>query len=103
MCGIAGFVGNGTIEHLQQMTQKLIHRGPDAEGLWHDAQKGVYLGHRRLSIIDINDGKQPIMIMDVHSKFTVVKSCKVIVFMEKCIVFCQLLRLKSGQILLKYP
>jgi asparagine synthase (glutamine-hydrolysing) len=64
MCGIAGFVGIGTLENLRQMTQQLIHRGPDAEGFWHDAKKGVYLGHRRLSIIDIADGQQPMWTRD---------------------------------------
>jgi asparagine synthase (glutamine-hydrolysing) len=64
MCGIAGFVGNGTITDLQRMTQQLIHRGPDAQGLWHDANQGVYLGHRRLSIIDLVGGKQPMWTPD---------------------------------------
>jgi asparagine synthase (glutamine-hydrolysing) len=64
MCGIIGFAGNGSIENLQQMTQMLVHRGPDAEGLWHDAEKGIYLGHRRLSIIDIAGGQQPLWTTD---------------------------------------
>ncbi|BAP56600.1 asparagine synthase, glutamine-hydrolyzing [Thioploca ingrica] len=64
MCGIAGFVGTGTIADLQHMTQQLIHRGPDAQGLWHDAKQGVYLGHRRLSIIDLVGGKQPMWTPD---------------------------------------
>lgn len=64
MCGIAGFVGTGTIADLQRMTQQLIHRGPDAQGLWHDANQGVYLGHRRLSIIDLVGGKQPMWTPD---------------------------------------
>jgi len=59
MCGICGFVGNGSVEDLGRMNAALIHRGPDAEGLWHDHQKAVYLGHRRLSIIDIAGGSQP--------------------------------------------
>ena len=64
MCGIAGFVGSGTIADLQRMTQQLIHRGPDAQGLWHDANQGVYLGQRRLSIIDLVGGKQPMWTPD---------------------------------------
>jgi asparagine synthase (glutamine-hydrolysing) len=64
MCGIAGFVGSGTIADLQRMTQQLIHRGPDAQGLWHDANQGVYLGQRRLSIIDLAGGKQPMWTPD---------------------------------------
>jgi len=57
MCGIAGFIGSGTLEDLRQMTDLLKHRGPDAEGFWHD--QGIYLGHRRLSIIDLATGQQP--------------------------------------------
>ncbi|NJO14763.1 MAG: asparagine synthase (glutamine-hydrolyzing) [Thioploca sp.] len=64
MCGIAGFVGSGTIADLQRMTQQLIHRGPDAQGLWYDANQGVYLGQRRLSIIDLVGGKQPMWTPD---------------------------------------
>lgn len=62
MCGIAGFVGSGTLEDLRRMTNKLIHRGPDAEGLWND--QGIYLGHRRLSIVDLQDGQQPMWTND---------------------------------------
>ena len=35
MCGIAGFIGAGTIDDLHRMTRQLAHRGPDAEGFWH--------------------------------------------------------------------
>jgi asparagine synthase (glutamine-hydrolysing) len=59
MCGICGFVGKGDIEDLVRMNACLVHRGPDAEGLWYDHQKAVYFGHRRLSIIDIAGGAQP--------------------------------------------
>ena len=41
------------------MNTVLEHRGPDAEGFWHDSERGVYLGHRRLSIIDLEGGAQP--------------------------------------------
>lgn len=41
------------------MTASMIHRGPDDEGMWHDKENAVYLGHRRLSIIDIAGGAQP--------------------------------------------
>ena len=59
MCGIAGFLGAGDREDLQAMTARLAHRGPDAEGFFVDAEEGVYLGHRRLSIIDLGGGAQP--------------------------------------------
>ena len=59
MCGICGFIGKGDIKDLGRMNTCLVHRGPDAEGLWHDHQKAVYFGHRRLSIIDIAGGSQP--------------------------------------------
>jgi asparagine synthase (glutamine-hydrolysing) len=64
MCGIAGFMGRGTGDDLKRMTDALIHRGPDGEGFWTDATKGVYLGHRRLSIIDIAGGTQPMWTRD---------------------------------------
>ena len=64
MCGICGFAGNGNREDLARMTDDLFHRGPDAEGLWYDETKAVYLGHRRLSIIDISGGIQPMWTAD---------------------------------------
>ena len=61
MCGIAGFSSLDLNEnHLTKMTNVLDHRGPDAEGYFFDSQKGVGLGHRRLSIIDLSkDANQP--------------------------------------------
>jgi len=64
MCGICGFVGNGTFGDLQRMTAAMSHRGPDAEGFWRDESRGVYLGHRRLSILDIEGGAQPMWTED---------------------------------------
>ena len=63
MCGIAGFVDNKPKSKkeiiIKNMTDKIAHRGPDAEGFYNDSV--VSLGHRRLSIIDITDsGNQPI-------------------------------------------
>lgn len=61
MCGIAGLVrqDGGPIDEpvLDRMTTALAHRGPDAHGL--HVEPGVGLGHRRLSIIDIAGGAQP--------------------------------------------
>ncbi len=59
MCGIAGFVGRGSAEDLEAMTGALAHRGPDGAGTWADTDARVFLGHRRLSIVDIAGGGQP--------------------------------------------
>ena len=59
MCGIAGFIGEGDKGDLERMTRCLAHRGPDAEGFYVEQTQGVYLGHRRLSIIDLAGGAQP--------------------------------------------
>ena len=64
MCGICGFVGSGSADDLKRMADVLRHRGPDAEGLWHDPVRSVYLGHRRLSIIDLSSGGQPMWTAD---------------------------------------
>src|SRR4051812_16025995 len=62
MCGIAGYVkepdapANPAL--IRQMCDRITHRGPDAEGYYFDAQ--AILGHRRLSIIDVAGGDQPL-------------------------------------------
>ena len=65
MCGIAGWIkvgetsGGGHSEAvLHSMCEQMIHRGPDSEGLWLD--ETVALGMRRLSIIDLSTGEQPV-------------------------------------------
>ena len=64
MCGIFGYVGRGLppIGDLARITNLLSHRGPDGGGCWHEP--GVFLGHRRLSIIDIGGGSQPMFSED---------------------------------------
>lgn len=64
MCGIAGFVGEGGRDCLERMTRALAHRGPDAEGFHIDEKTGLHLGHRRLSIVDLTDGCQPMQTLD---------------------------------------
>ncbi|MEA3210643.1 MAG: hypothetical protein QOE70_3700 [Chthoniobacter sp.] len=64
MCGIAGFAGDGDRAVLQRMTDAIQHRGPDAEGHWTEADRGVFLGHRRLSIVDLCGGAQPMWTRD---------------------------------------
>lgn len=57
MCGIVGFIGKGSGEILHLMTNSIAHRGPDDEGFF--IKDNVFLGHRRLSIIDLKTGNQP--------------------------------------------
>lgn len=64
MCGIAGYVGGEVEGALEAMTAAVAHRGPDAAGFWHDAARGVHLGHRRLSILDHSGGGQPMATAD---------------------------------------
>jgi asparagine synthase (glutamine-hydrolysing) len=66
VCGITGFwsFGGGSAEVMREiagrMAAQLVHRGPDADGTWLDAEAGVALGFRRLAIIDLSDaGAQP--------------------------------------------
>jgi asparagine synthase (glutamine-hydrolysing) len=62
MCGIAGILSDRPIspDTLRRMTDPISHRGPDDQGAWIDAEAGVGLGHRRLSIIDLSPlGHQP--------------------------------------------
>lgn len=61
MCGINGIISRSDDKknQIQKMNDAIIHRGPDAEGIYVDEQ--VALGHRRLAIIDITEsGNQPI-------------------------------------------
>ncbi|NOZ67158.1 MAG: amidotransferase 1, exosortase A system-associated [Alphaproteobacteria bacterium] len=61
MCGIAGIITslNGKVDQaiIKRMTDAIIHRGPDEAGIY--IADGVGLGHRRLSIIDLKSGQQP--------------------------------------------
>ena len=57
MCGICGFVGDVRPGTLRAMTDAIAHRGPDADGFF--LEEGVGLGHRRLSIVDLEGGRQP--------------------------------------------
>ncbi|MCG2737380.1 MAG: asparagine synthase (glutamine-hydrolyzing) [Candidatus Methanoperedenaceae archaeon] len=58
MCGICGYYGLKDIDLLRKMTEAIKHRGTDDEGFFSDQDIG--LGMRRLSIIDLSTGKQPI-------------------------------------------
>ena len=65
MCGIAGVLNLSLTEipnldrRLEAMNQLLRHRGPDGEGAWQHERRSVGLAHRRLSIIDLSTGDQP--------------------------------------------
>jgi asparagine synthase (glutamine-hydrolysing) len=67
MCGIAGFIAReADPAALPRMLRQIAHRGPDGEGIWESAAGGagggawrVALGHRRLAIIDVEGGVQP--------------------------------------------
>ena len=65
MCGIAGFIAReADPAALPRMLRQIAHRGPDGEGIWRGGAGGagawrVALGHRRLAIIDLAGGAQP--------------------------------------------
>ncbi len=68
MCGITGIVGhqiNNSNNHsaIKKMNDAIAHRGPNSEGVWNDEH--CFLGHRRLSIIDLSEaGNQPFFSQD---------------------------------------
>ena len=67
MCGLSGFVAAAPLHErgkqqalVRRMTDTISHRGPDDAGYWCDVERGVALGHRRLSILDLSPaGHQP--------------------------------------------
>ena len=68
MCGINGFYNysNISLPHeeslLAKMNTAIQHRGPDDKGIWAQAPNGIFLGHRRLSILDLSsNGHQPMV------------------------------------------
>jgi len=66
MCGIAGIIHNSRTEEdldsIRKMIDLMAHRGPDDEGIYHDDH--ICLGHKRLSIIDVHGGHQPMISRD---------------------------------------
>lgn len=67
MCGICGFTGNKVEKKpvLKNMMDKIVHRGPDSAGDFMD--EGIAMGFRRLSIIDLDNGSQPMRnVKDTH-------------------------------------
>ena len=67
MCGVTGFIDWNNSDSrdisasvLTKMNNALMHRGPDSSGIWFDASQKVFLGHTRLSILDLSEhGHQP--------------------------------------------
>jgi len=76
MCGFAGFMLDQKInidsnDVVQNMIDVIDHRGPDDDGIWHDPTETVFLGHKRLAIMDLSEaGHQPMHSFD--QKFTIV-------------------------------
>lgn len=64
MCGICGFAGPGDKDTLEAMNARLAHRGPDGQGTFHHPPHALFLGHRRLAIVDLIDGAQPMTTTD---------------------------------------
>jgi asparagine synthase (glutamine-hydrolysing) len=67
MCGIVGAVSASPVDRtlIERMRDRLVHRGPDAAGLWSSDDGRVCLGHRRLVIIDPSpDANQPFVSSD---------------------------------------
>ena len=78
MCGIVGFVGKSkeAKKIIDSMNNKLIHRGPDDFGTYID--ENCALGHRRLAIIDLKTGKQPIS----DGNYTIIFNGEIYNFLE---------------------
>jgi asparagine synthase (glutamine-hydrolysing) len=60
MCGICGSTNDPDRRHVTRMNAAMVERGPDDDGAYTDLFTGVSLGARRLSIIDVEGGHQPV-------------------------------------------
>jgi asparagine synthase (glutamine-hydrolysing) len=84
MCGIFGYWDREQRalpdDALAAMARKLTHRGPDDQGIRHQPQRGVALGNRRLSIIDIAGGHQPFVSED--GRIAVVQNGEIFNYIE---------------------
>lgn len=62
MCGILGVIPSIDRSRFQQSLDRLAHRGPDGEGIWHHPEGRLTFGHRRLAIIDLKpEAAQPMV------------------------------------------
>ena len=90
MCGLAGFIDpscrggeQGLAAMARSMADVLRHRGPDDDGIWVDADAGIALGHRRLSIIDTSSqGHQPMVSRD--GRYVIAYNGEVYNFQDLC-------------------
>ncbi|MEH2148917.1 asparagine synthase (glutamine-hydrolyzing) [Nostoc sp.] len=88
MCGIAGFwniskrVSPEELCYIvEQMSDTLLHRGPDNGGSWVDAEIGIALGHRRLAIVDLSpEGHQPMI--SANGRYVIVFNGEIYNFLE---------------------
>ena len=84
MCGIFGYWDRGrrALDDgvLEDMARKLVHRGPDDQGIRHQPGRGAAIGNRRLSIIDIAGGHQPMVSDD--GQIAVVQNGEIFNFVE---------------------
>lgn len=75
MCGIFGFLHKDVLDDVMiergiAANNTLTHRGPDGEGVWFDKNVGIFLSHRRLSIIDLDQrSSQPMRRDDLVISF----------------------------------
>ena len=78
MCGIFGFylkrklVEKDINEGIKYL-KLLNHRGPDDSGYWYDKEKGIFLGHNRLAIIDTSKKIANLLLMAMQLSLTMVK------------------------------
>ncbi|HWI81350.1 asparagine synthase (glutamine-hydrolyzing) [Ramlibacter sp.] len=84
MCGIFGY-WDRTRRALDEaaiaeMGRQLVHRGPDDAGVWHQPRRGVAIGNRRLSIIDLAHGHQPFVSDD--GRIAVVQNGEIFNYVE---------------------
>ena len=81
MCGICGFTGHRNDQKavIERMMKSIEHRGPDSEGSFCGGE--ITLGFRRLSIIDLEDGQQPMESADgnlqivFNGEIMIIKNC----------------------------
>ncbi len=85
MCGISGkiyfYAGEVSAVAMEAMNRKLIHRGPDDDGVYISADKKVGLGHRRLAVLDLSAlGHQP---MSYQERYQIVFNGEIYNFQEQ--------------------